>query len=66
VTFALASAASGFVPRRVLVVMFATATFVGLSRIYVGAHLPADVVGGAGLGLIVGTASAAVVSLPNQ
>jgi glycosyltransferase 2 family protein len=62
VTFALASAAVGFVPRRVRPVMFGTAGFVGLSRVYVGAHLPADVVGGAGLGLIVGAASAVVVS----
>lgn len=32
------------------------AVFVGLARIYSGAHLPLDVVGGAGLGVILGEA----------
>jgi glycosyltransferase 2 family protein len=38
----------------------ATAPVVGLSRIYVGAHLPLDVAGGAGLGLAVEAAVALV------
>jgi undecaprenyl-diphosphatase len=33
---------------------FALATVVGLSRIYFGAHLPLNVIGGAGLGLVCG------------
>lgn len=48
-------------PGRAVVV--AVAPVVGLSRIYVGAHLPLDVAGGAALGLAVG---AAVALVPNK
>ena len=41
-------------------VVAAAVPIVGLSRIYVGAHLPLDVAGGAGLGLAVGAAVALV------
>src|SRR5262249_61132165 len=43
-------------PARTAVV--AVAPTVGLSRIYVGAHLPLDVAGGAALGLMVDAAAA--------
>jgi undecaprenyl-diphosphatase len=36
--------------------LFAVATFVACSRIYVGAHYPLDILGGAVLGLVVATA----------
>ena len=35
------------------VAAYAAATAIGLSRMYAGAHLPLDVIGGAGLGLII-------------
>ncbi|MGI9577162.1 MAG: phosphatase PAP2 family protein, partial [Microthrixaceae bacterium] len=41
-------------PQRLLV--WAMAGIVGLSRIQVSAHLPLDVVGGAGLGVAMGNA----------
>jgi glycosyltransferase 2 family protein len=41
-------------------VVAAAVPIVGLSRIYVGAHLPLDVAGGAGLGLAVDAAMALV------
>lgn len=40
------------------------AALVALLRVYVGAHLPLDVVGGAGLGLAAGTAVLLVAGLP--
>jgi membrane-associated phospholipid phosphatase len=34
-------------------VLFAVAAITGAGRMYVGAHLPHDVVGGAGLGMMI-------------
>src|SRR4051794_25833333 len=45
-------AAASAIPRQRPLFLSAAAT-VGLARMYVGAHLPLDVVGGAGLGLLV-------------
>ena len=56
---ALAAVAWPWVGRRGRIALVALVTLVCLARVYVGAHLPLDVVGGAGLGLAV----AAVVRL---
>jgi membrane-associated phospholipid phosphatase len=54
-----ASAVPGLRP-----LLVGAAVTVGLSRVYVGAHLPLDVVGGAGLGLAVAAGVAIVTPQP--
>ena len=54
VAIALATATSPYLARRWRRVVWALATIVCLSRMYVGAHLPLDVVGGAGVGWALG------------
>lgn len=55
VAFALASVVAPSAPRRWRPAAFAVAAVVGASRVYAGAHLPIDVIGGAGLGVLAGT-----------
>jgi undecaprenyl-diphosphatase len=57
VAFALAAVVAPSVPARWRPAVYAVATLVALARLYSGAHLPLDVVGGAGLGLLIGTLS---------
>ncbi|HKA82218.1 MAG TPA: phosphatase PAP2 family protein [Acidimicrobiales bacterium] len=54
VAFALATMVAPLFPSGWRWVPFGLATVVGLARIYYGVHLPLDVVGGAGLGLVCG------------
>jgi glycosyltransferase 2 family protein len=54
VAVALASVASPYLGRRARSLVWALATIVCLSRLYVGAHLPLDVVGGAAVGWAAG------------
>ncbi len=56
VAFALYAMAVPHLSRRYRVPALVLASLVGLSRIYVGAHLPLDVVGGAALGTLTGEA----------
>jgi len=56
VTAALTAVVAAHLSRRWLIVALALGTIVILGRLYVGAHLPLDVVGGIGLGLAVGGA----------
>lgn len=58
VAVALAGSALPDVGRRARLVMLSLVPLVGLSRVYVGAHLPLDVAGGAALGLVVEAALA--------
>ena len=56
VTTAMALAAHGATPRRWRPLVWLGPAVVGCTRIYVGAHLPLDVVGGAALGVVCGSA----------
>jgi undecaprenyl-diphosphatase len=56
VAAALATAAGPHLGRRTRRTLWAGVTVVGVARIYVGAHLPIDVLGGAALGWMVGAA----------
>lgn len=55
VAFALAAVLAPTLPRAWRPVAFAVALLVAFARVYSGAHLPLDAVGGAGLGLLCGT-----------
>ena len=54
VAFALAGAISAHLRRPWSGLLFALASTVALARVYVGVHLPLDVVGGAACGLLIG------------
>lgn len=53
---ALAAVVAPHLPRPAKAVAWAVAAVVAVARVYVGAHLPLDVVGGAGIGLTLGAA----------
>ncbi len=57
VAFALATVLATDLRGAWRIVPFAIATGVGLGRVYAGVHLPLDVVGGVGLGLLAGVAA---------
>jgi undecaprenyl-diphosphatase len=55
VAFALATVLAPSLPRAWRPVAYAVASAVAVARLYSGAHLPLDAVGGAGLGVLSGT-----------
>ncbi len=57
VAFALATALAPSLPRSARPAVYAAAATVAFGRIYGSAHLPLDVAGGIGVGLLVGTFS---------
>jgi glycosyltransferase 2 family protein len=54
IAFALATVVTPLLPTRWRWAPFTVASAVGFARIYYGAHLPLDVLGGAGLGILSG------------
>lgn len=64
VAFALATAIAPWLPSTTRPMVFGLAGAVGLSRLYVGAHLPLDVVGGAALGTITGVTTQVIFGTP--
>ncbi len=54
IVFALAVLVTPHLPRRWRWVPWAVAVVVAFARVYVGSHFPLDVIGGAGLGLVLG------------
>jgi undecaprenyl-diphosphatase len=57
-SFAIASALVPWLPPRWRWVPLALAVAISLGRLYVGVHLPLDVIGGAGLGIACGSTAA--------
>jgi undecaprenyl-diphosphatase len=56
-SFAAAATLARFVPRRwIAVALYVLAALIAWSRVYVGAHYPLDILGGAVLGLLIATA----------
>ena len=63
VAFAVATVSAGLLPRDRRWAPFALASVVALTRVYYGAHLPLDVIGGGGLGVVCGVTAAAASDL---
>lgn len=57
VAFALATVISPGLPRYLRTLPYLVAGTVAVARVYVGAHLPADIAGGAGIGIAAGALS---------
>jgi undecaprenyl-diphosphatase len=64
--FALATAAFPYLGRRARWIAIALAVVVCFGRVYVGAHLPLDVIGGAALGIAVGSLVHVVLGAPRS
>jgi glycosyltransferase 2 family protein len=63
VAFAVATVLRPYLPRPWRAVLFSLAALTGTGRMYFGAHLPADVVGGAGFGIVCALAANAIVGV---
>ena len=66
VAAALATVASPYLGRRARLAVWLLAALASVARVYVGAHLPLDIVGGAALGIAAGAAFLVVASLATR
>jgi membrane-associated phospholipid phosphatase len=64
IAFALATLADPYVGTKGRVILWAAAAIVGIGRMYTGAHLPLDVIGGAALGVAIGSALNVLLGVP--
>ncbi len=64
VAAALATAASPWLPRRGRWLVWSGVVVTAVARVYVGAHLPLDVVGGIALGVLIGAAVHLLLGAP--
>lgn len=64
VATALATVAAPYLSRRMRRVTWSVVAVVAISRVYVGVHMPLDVVGGAGLGWAIGAALHLLLGAP--
>jgi membrane-associated phospholipid phosphatase len=62
---ALATVASPYLPRGLKVVAWSAAAVVCVARVYVGAHLPLDVIGGAAMGWGIGSLVHVLLGAPH-
>jgi len=66
VIFAVATLVSPYLKGRWKILPWALAVAVGLSRLYLGAHFPLDVIAGAGLGIFIGGVLNLVFGVPGR
>lgn len=66
VAAALATVGAPHAPRWARRAMWGAVLLVGLARVYVGAHLPMDIVGGAALGWVLGSLVNLAVGVPHR
>jgi membrane-associated phospholipid phosphatase len=66
VAFALAAVITPYLGRRGRIAVWVLAAVVCLGRVYVGAHLPLDVVGGAAFGFAIGSLANLLMGVPGD